>query len=746
MTAVVNAVQKDSGPSAAGQVLAPTIDTGAGAPASMATATINSSGVYGGDYGSATSSYCGFRREIALDLSDNPYVACQVYTTVTNIANSLAAFDSGGVRLLFEDGSGNWSGFKVMGKETAWSPTTASSLEGGWGAYGGIGSSVAQPVIFIDRAKTPDYSSGTLDWSDIVAWEIHISPSASIRWTLIVAKFITTPAALITGATTTNLSDVQTAWSSGNLSSTGSWRYFWGCRQQIASFGASPLDVYVLPLGLSIGDGSTATTVSWDRKAFILRGSPAITKDSATGYRDQSASILASDPRKIDINQAATCSYTFNDCLFASTDKWGVNVGGSTSGTCAFNRTQFWNFNYFVTGHGAFTDCIWDSGTEAVEINTTTVVTRGTVRNGVGHGIKITSGAGSYTNLDIDFDDNSTYDIELGSGGAGNYVLTGIAGVGGSTVKIRNDSATNAITVEVASGVTTSTSTAGGTITVTAPALYQKVIASGFTAGSRIQIYDTTSATELFNGTASAGDTVISGSTATWTDPTAAAADRAIRVRVAYVNGTSAEQWQQFTGLTCGQTGATAEITYPVTPIDDDTYNSNAIDGPTIYATSGITFTDAATDLVNISIAGGAVTWQTIYACFVYWLFTAAGIDDDVAYIDAPDPANYLLTSMKLKNTHANPLTVTGGYGRSATTGLVADIIDTAGSTGNIFPSPDHVVAYATGSGALTAGDITNIWAAATRTLSATQDANIVQVAGITVDGTGTDGDPWGPA
>lgn len=341
-----------------------------------------------------------------------------------------------------------------------------------------------------------------------------------------------------------------------------------------------------------------------------------------------------------------------------------------------------------------------------------------------------------------------------------NFTATGVGGAGTGTadqaVKITISGTTSLAEADV--------TTAGAPAWVAAPALNQVVVVSGFTAGSRIQIYDTTSSTELFNGTATAGDTVVTGSTATWTDPLAASANRAIRVRVAYISGVTAEQWQQFSGLTCGQTSGTESITYPVTPIDDDTYNSNAINGPTIYATSGITFTDAATDLVNISIAGGTVTWPTIYACFVYWLSTAAGIDDDVAYIDAPDTANYLLTSMKLKNTHANPLTVTSGYGRSATTGLVADIIDTAGSTGNIFPSPDHVVAYATGSGALTAGDITNIWSAATRTITTTiptasqvstqvlTDAqttpihsDVRKVNSYTVDGNGQTGTEWGP-
>ena len=359
------------------------------------------------------------------------------------------------------------------------------------------------------------------------------------------------------------------------------------------------------------------------------------------------------------------------------------------------------------------------------------------------------------------------YALELGTAVTA-ITLTDCTITAGSTDKVHVKATTGTVTITI-SGTTSlvagDVTSDGATVNIVAPQLYQVVVVSGFTAGSRIQIYDTTNSTELFNGTASAGDTVVSGTTATWTDPTAAAGSRAIRVRVAYVNGTTAKQFIETSGLTCGITEGTESVTYPISQVADETYDNNGIDGPAIFATSGITFTDAATDLVNISIAGGAVTWPTIYACFVYWIFTAAGIDDDVAYIDAPDTANYLLTSMKLKNTHANPLTVTSGFGRSATTGLVADIIDASGSTGNIYPTPDHVVAYATGSGALTAGDITNIWSAATRTITTTIPsdtdnaaavlaaaqttpihADIRKVNNHTVDGVGSDADPWGPA
>lgn len=139
---------------------------------------------------------------------------------------------------------------------------------------------------------------------------------------------------------------------------------------------------------------------------------------------------------------------------------------------------------------------------------------------------------------------------------------------------------------------------------------------------------------------------------------------------------------------------------------------------------------------------GGSVTWPTIYACFVYWNFTATGIANDFTYVSAPDTANYLLTSMKVKNTASGvPLSITGGYGRSATTGLSKDIIDTTG--GFIFLAPDHVVPFATGSG-VTAGDKTDIAAAVLNAAAATPIASDVKkMNGATVQGNGTSGDLW---
>ena len=274
------------------------------------------------------------------------------------------------------------------------------------------------------------------------------------------------------------------------------------------------------------------------------------------------------------------------------------------------------------------------------------------------------------------------------------------------------------------------------------PVVRQKVTVSGLVAGSRVQIYDLTSSTELFND-------IVAGTSKVWTDTVDPVDDREIRVRIAYVSGATAKTFIEATIGTCGQTDGTQNVSYLAAQVADSVYNTNAIDGPSIYATSGITFTDASPDRVNCNIAGGAVTYATIYACFVYWNFTSTGIASDFTYIDAPDTANYLLSGMKIRNTSATDLTVTGGWGRDATSQLSKDIIDTAGSTGNIFLAPDHVIPYSTGSG-LTAGQASELTTAASVAAQfafsgSYVKADIRSVKGIAVGGSGTANDPWGP-
>ncbi|WP_230685353.1 hypothetical protein, partial [Streptococcus pneumoniae] len=91
-------------------------------------------------------------------------------------------------------------------------------------------------------------------------------------------------------------------------------------------------------------------------------------------------------------------------------------------------------------------------------------------------------------------------------------------------------------------------------------------------------IYDTTHSTELYNG--------VPGATSyTWTDGTPAASTRAIRIRIADVVGATAKAFIEDNIGTCATSGAGKDFAYLAQQVNDTTYNSNAIDGPAIYAT-----------------------------------------------------------------------------------------------------------------------------------------------------------------
>lgn len=330
--------------------------------------------------------------------------------------------------------------------------------------------------------------------------------------------------------------------------------------------------------------------------------------------------------------------------------------------------------------------------------------------NGVDYSLTITDSATVHTGEEImrwlrynyslggTFQSKDTFDwhdLVQKNGTKYKTVRGAIYGDTGATTKgvrvVQNDGTTGHADFDLHTGDTSSY----------APPVYQSVTITGLVSGSRVQVYDTTSATELYND-------VVAATSYQWLDTVGAVADRAIRVRITYCSGTTAYDYIQQSVGTCGQTSATSALSYIAEQTLDTVYNANGIDGSAIYATSGITFTDATVDLVNCNIAGGAVSWATIYACFVYWMNTATGIANDITYISAIDQANFILTSMQIKNTSATPLTITGGWGRDATTLSIADVIDVAGSTGNIYPQPDHVVGYSSGSG-LTAGESANL-------------------------------------
>lgn len=320
------------------------------------------------------------------------------------------------------------------------------------------------------------------------------------------------------------------------------------------------------------------------------------------------------------------------------------------------------------------------------------------------------------------------------SAGAVTYHMGG--GVYSGTLDLRNANA-HAMTVELPSGTTTTTaSNTGGAITVSTPALYQSVTISGATAGSRIQVYDLTSSTELFNGTPTFPYT--------WTDTVPAAATRAIRLRVAYCTSSTANEFID-TGIgTCGTTSPTNAISFQVAPTTDSVYTANLVDGTAI--------TDCSITLSNlhVDVNTGATTWQHIYAFMTYWLSTAVGIADQFLEMTATDQTHYVFATahgaFKIKNVTTGPtvpLLVTGGNAVPDNGSAATNLLDTTG--GSIFCIEGQVVPFTTSSQAVNLATVQAGIAASFSFNGANVNANIAAVNGTTVHGSGTSGSPWGP-
>lgn len=269
------------------------------------------------------------------------------------------------------------------------------------------------------------------------------------------------------------------------------------------------------------------------------------------------------------------------------------------------------------------------------------------------------------------------------------YSLAG--GTFSGTIDLRNTHATRTITVELPAGTTyTTANNTGAAITVSLPATYQSVTVSGATAGSRIQIYDNTSATELYNGTPTFPYT--------WTDSVAASATREIRLRVAYCTSSTANIFIDTVIGTCGTTSPSNAVSYLVSPVVDSVYVANLIDGTAITDCS-ITGTS-----LHVDINAGSVTWQHIYAFMTYWLYTSGGIRDQYLEMTATDQTHYVFAtahgSFKIKNvtSPSTPLLVTGGNA-APDSGPVTSILDTTG--GSIFCIEGTVVPFTTSSQAV---------------------------------------------
>lgn len=176
----------------------------------------------------------------------------------------------------------------------------------------------------------------------------------------------------------------------------------------------------------------------------------------------------------------------------------------------------------------------------------------------------------------------------------------------------------------------------GRHVTVSAPALI---------AGSRVQVYDLTTSTELFNGVLAAQGMLLP---LTWS------ADHTLRLRAEHADMLALE-----TVAVLSSAGATVLDVQQA----DTVYMGNGIDGSTCTEFTA----DGANVQVDISDPDGVTSVQRLYAWAQWYQTTAAGIASAFfGAVEALDSASYLIdqakADIKLDNGGAMPVRVVGGY------------------------------------------------------------------------------------
>lgn len=185
----------------------------------------------------------------------------------------------------------------------------------------------------------------------------------------------------------------------------------------------------------------------------------------------------------------------------------------------------------------------------------------------------------------------------------------------------------------------------------------------------------------------------------------------------------------------------------------DDVYATNALDGSDYESTFSPNFTlDYMVLDTNTDFAGKAA-----FAYYCYTLTTSAGMWGFWGGVTALDEGNYRVNTAILNlyfDESAGFVKQTDNVRIFRDDGLRPAIDPTTGGHGIEINWRTPVSVVTTGGSAVLPQDIVDIaaasgTAAATATLAAAQTtpihSDVRKVVGITVDGTGTDGDPWGP-
>lgn len=263
-------------------------------------------------------------------------------------------------------------------------------------------------------------------------------------------------------------------------------------------------------------------------------------------------------------------------------------------------------------------------------------------------------------------------------------------------------------------------------------------------AGSRIRVYNVTTATEVANEIVP--DTTWSYA---YDEGTAFTDGDVINIRLARCSGATAVVGYQATAVA----GATGWSLF-ADQLDDDVYNTNGINGTTVTEFSF----DYPNVQVDISDPDGATTITRLYAWWANEQTTLDGIRTLIGGLLAEDVANYKIINsvvdLKLDNTASTGVIFTGDLRLYRDDGAAPVVSSTTGG-GSITLYAGKVYTVSVGASALTPAESAKLMSLPDSTTTAAAvlsaavttpiQADVRKVNDYEISGAGTETDPWGP-
>jgi len=244
----------------------------------------------------------------------------------------------------------------------------------------------------------------------------------------------------------------------------------------------------------------------------------------------------------------------------------------------------------------------------------------------------------------------------------GNYEISG-----GTISSVENVSGGN-VTILISNGAPTPTIIGTG-INLTFPD--QPISITNIVAGSRLQIYNVTTGTEVVNQ-------IVSGTSysTTYVEGTDYTDGDTVRVRLTYVSGTTAKA--EYTANVLDTSNGWSLL---ADQQDDDVYNTLAIDGSNVANFAA----DYVNDQVDVAVAAN-FNLSDFYAWWVYNMTTAQGIREFFGGITALDQANFRINtstlSLFLDNTTSTNLVQLDNRRIFRTDGVYPVLASTTGGGG----------------------------------------------------------------